>query len=206
MTNDKTVTGWYFSWPDHRIGYRSRRKAALGVTHHYRGKPEVGGGGLLAGITVRAALDISPQPIAWRVELSGHIDARGESIAAQQRRYIGGGIDVSPEVCRWARMCVLALAYRRKNPLRRPIEKWLKGDGRESLRAAALQCLEARTRSEVEEMAYHTAIVPSMCGMNLVRRNLYIASECVRLGGVSWAAASGHLGVMVSTLPMDLVS
>lgn len=205
MNTDQTVNAWYFSWPDHRIEYRSRRKAALGVTHHYRGVPEVGVQGLHAGRTVCGALDLSPQPVVWRVELSGRIDSCGTSIAAQRRRYIGGGIDVSRELCAWARRCVLALITRRCPKAPRPLMKWLKSDGREPLRAAALECLEGRERTEAEQLAYRTAILPSMCGMSLVRNNLYIASEAVRQGGFSEAETSGLLGALVGSLPMDMV-
>lgn len=199
MPTDQTVNAWYFSWPDHRIAYRSRRKAALGVTHHYRGKPEVEGAGMHAGLTVRTALDLSPQPVAWRVELSGHIHSCGTSIAAQRRRYLGGGVDVSPVLCEWARRCVLSLIDRaRPQGVPSDVTNWLDSDGKAALRNAALLSLDGRRRSHIEELAYRAAITPDMCGMNLVRNNLYIANKCVAGGGIPQDVADMHLSAMVS--------
>ena len=205
MNTDQTVNAWYFSWPDHRIEYRSRRKAALGVTHHYRGVPRVGCSGLHAGTTLRAALDDTRQPILWRVELSGRIDTSGEFLAAQRRRYIGGGVDISAALCVWARQCVQGLIKRGPpDAAARPIMKWLKGNGSEAHRAAVLEYLSARKRQKIpgllgdlENLAYQTAIARDMRGMELVSRNCFVAEQCIRMGGLSRAETNALLDRVV---------
>lgn len=166
MTVSEPIRAWWFSCVSRELRYCDRRRAEIGVTHSVRVTPRVGECGLHGSWNIIPALKYAGGPVAWLVELSGEVSEGGEQLAAQKRKYIAGGVNVSAALSAFSRWCALQVADLWDAPL--PVRDWLESGGeRESLRVAARNSMwrfEARLHAPSQRSAawsaYRTLLLP----------------------------------------------
>ncbi len=138
------MKAWYFSTIDKKLRYGDDREIAIGVTHEVEGKPFLCNYGLHGSHLLLDALSYAPGPVVWRVELSGEMEVGVDKIAAQERTYLSGGIDITDILWKFARLCALDVAHLWDAP--DVVIQFLK-TGDESLRTTAWDASRDASRS-----------------------------------------------------------
>jgi hypothetical protein len=107
------MRAWCFSKTSKKLRYDDYREIVIGVTHKVEGIPVPCAHGLHGSVKLLDALSYAPGPIIWEVELSGTIVEHrdGDKLAATERTYLRGGIDISPTLREFARWCALSVAH-----------------------------------------------------------------------------------------------
>ena len=111
---DKTkVKAWYFSNYTRRLRYGDGREIAIGVTHTVDGEIAPCQNGLHGSERILDALGYAPGLVVWRVELSGTIVANedDDKLAASERTYLAGGVDITELLRAFARRQALRAAH-----------------------------------------------------------------------------------------------
>jgi hypothetical protein len=103
-----TAQYWYFAAKDRKLRYGDDRVAEVGVTHTVDGPIRLCKNGLHASERALDALYLGAGPVVFRVELSGDTDTGSDKIAAESRRYVAGGIDVTDTLVEFACCCAEA--------------------------------------------------------------------------------------------------
>lgn len=129
----KTIDAWWFSQRK-TLPHGDGRQITIGRTHKVKGTIIPCQNGLHASIKPLDALSFAPGPIIWRVRCGGEIIDDGDKLVASERTYIGGGIDVSDTLYKFARMCALDVVHLWDAPA--IVVRYLK-TGDSSIRAAA---------------------------------------------------------------------
>ena len=125
---------YYFSNKDKKLAYDDNREIKIGTTHKIKGEPVLCNHGLHASKRIIDALSYAPDSILWIVELGGKVIHSNDKSVATERTYIGGGIDISETLRKFARMCALDVAHLWDCP--DVMMQWLK-TGDESIRKSA---------------------------------------------------------------------
>ena len=125
---------YYFSNKDKKLAYDDNREIKIGTTHKIKGEPVLCNHGLHASKRIIDALNYAPDSILWIVELGGKVIHSNDKSVATERTYIGGGIDISETLRKFARMCALDVAHLWDCP--DVMMQWLK-TGDESIRKSA---------------------------------------------------------------------
>ena len=141
---------YYFSNKDKKLAYDDNREIKLGTTHKVKGEPILCEHGLHASKRIIDALDYAPDSVLWIVELGGKVIHSNDKSVATERTYIGGGIDISETLRKFARMCALDVAHLWDCP--DVMMQWLK-TGDESIRKSARASTRARTRASARASA-----------------------------------------------------
>ena len=102
---------YYFSNKEKRLAYGDNRKIKLGTTHKVKGEPILCEHGLHASKRIIDALDYAPDSVLWIVELGGKVVHDDDKSVATERTYVGGGIDVTDTLRKFARMCALDVVH-----------------------------------------------------------------------------------------------
>ena len=153
MTPAKPITAWWFSDVSRRLRYSDHRQAALGITHILFAPPEVGYRGFHGSRNIISALEYAFGPVVWRVELFGEVSESDDKRAAQRRKYIAGGVDITAVLGAFGRWCALQVIDLWDAPA--PVRDWLESEGGASLRAAARDSFWNLTdRSRISSQAY----------------------------------------------------
>jgi hypothetical protein len=105
------MKAWYFSIAEKKLRHGDDRPIAIGTTHRVEGKPACCKLGLHGCEMILDALRFAPGTIIWIVELNGAIDIQDDKIAASERTYLHGGIDVFPIIRSWSRRVALDVAH-----------------------------------------------------------------------------------------------
>ena len=133
MKMPKLIDAWWFS-TGKTLPHGDGRRIAIGRTHKVEGTIIPCNNGLHASVKPLDALQYAPGPIVWRVRMGGTGVDDGDKLAASERTYIGGGIDVSDTLRLFARQCALDVVHLWDAP--DIVIRYLK-TGDESIRAAA---------------------------------------------------------------------
>ena len=141
---------YYFSNKDKKLAYDDNREIKIGTTHKIKGEPVLCNHGLHASKRIIDALNYAPDSILWIVELGGKVIHSNDKSVATERTYIGGGIDISETLRKFARMCALDVAHLWDCP--DVMMQWLK-TGDESIRKSARASTRARTRASARASA-----------------------------------------------------
>jgi len=102
---------YYFSNKEKRLAYGDNRKIKLGTTHKVKGEPILCEHGLHASKRIIDALNYAPDSVLWIVELGGKVVHDDDKSVATERTYVGGGIDVTDTLRKFARMCALDVVH-----------------------------------------------------------------------------------------------
>jgi len=148
------VMAWYFSDETKKLRYGDGRETALGITHEVDELPVLCKCGLHGSKRLIDAIKYAPSAIVWRVELSGKMDISDDKIAAQKRRYVSGGIDISDTLREFARKQALSVAHLWDMP--DIVREWLE-TGDETKRLAAESAAESAARSAASPAASSAA-------------------------------------------------
>ncbi len=130
------MKAWYFSEASKKLRYDDNREIAIGVTHKIEGAPVPCQNGLHGSVKLMDALKYAPGPVVWEVELGGDIVAHedGDKLAATERTYLRGGIDITDTLRAFARRCALDVIHLWDAP--EIVKRYLKTGG-ESIRGTA---------------------------------------------------------------------
>ena len=130
------MKAWYFSKVSKKLRYGDNREIAIGVTHKIEGAPVPCEHGLHGSVKLADALKYAPGPVIWEVELGGVIVEHedGDKLAATERTYLRGGIDIADTLYSFARRCALDVIHLWDAP--EIVRQYLE-TGDESIRAAA---------------------------------------------------------------------
>ena len=149
----KTVTGWWFAVEHKKLCNGDNRKIVIGRTHKVKGKIIPCERGLHLSKRILDALRYAPGPIIYKVEGHGIIMPHGNPIdkyACSERTYLSGGINISDELLKFARLCALDVVHL-WNPPKVVIEYLKSGD--ESIRDAAWNAAWVAARDAAEAAA-----------------------------------------------------
>ena len=149
MKMPKLIDAWWFS-TGKTLPHGDGRRIAIGRTHKVEGTIIPCNNGLHASVKPLDALQYAPGPIVWRVRMGGTGVDDGDKLAASERTYIGGGIDVSDTLRLFARQCALDVVHLWDAP--DIVIKYLK-TGDESIRAAAGAAAGAAARDAAWDAA-----------------------------------------------------
>jgi hypothetical protein len=151
---DGNMKAWYFAPIDRKLGHGDGREIALGRTHVVEGPIVLCEHGLHASRDILDALSYASGPVLYEVELSDEIVEGDDKLAASERTYLRGGVDLSEVLCAFARWCALSVAHLWKMPeiVRRYLET-----GDESLRAAAGAAADAAASDAASDAARDAA-------------------------------------------------
>lgn len=102
-----SIDAWYFSTTSRKLRHGDGRKIALGVTHTVNGPLKLCQFGLHASKCALAAQLYAPGPVLWKVRMSGNILRGDDKMCASARTYVAGGVNVSSDLLKFGRACVL---------------------------------------------------------------------------------------------------
>ena len=134
------MKAWYFSNKEKTLRYGDNRPISIGTTHTVGCEPVLCQQGLHASINILDAFKYAPDPIVWRVVVGGTVVKGGDKCVATERTYIGGGIDITHVLRKFARMCALDVIHLWDAP--QVVIDYLK-TGNEQIRHAARDAAES---------------------------------------------------------------
>ena len=175
---------WYFSESSKRLRYGDDRQIALGVTHTIEGDPIPCEHGLHGSERILDALQYTPGPIVWQVELGGKIVEHEDhdKWAATERTYIRGGIDVTDILRKFARRCALDVSSLWDMP--QVVGRYLE-TGDENIRDAARDAADAAAWAAARDAAWAAAGAAARAAA----RDAAWAAAWAAAWDAAWAAA-----------------
>jgi hypothetical protein len=183
------VLAWYFAEENKRLRYGDNRKIVVGESHHFNGEPKLCERGLHGSVRILDALQYAPGPMVYRVELSGTMDIGDDKIAATNRKYLSGGIDISDVLREFVRKQALSVAHLWDMP--EVTKKYLE-TGNESIRFAARSAaIAAAWDASSSARAVRAAVMAAVRATALDAKN-----------AAAWAAA----GAAANTMLEDMVT
>lgn len=127
MTQTEPIAAWWFTASSGRLSAFDDREPGLGVMHTNEGIDLRCPRRLRGSVDLLSALYQGIGPVVWRVELSGLTAVLEHEIVAEARKYVAGGVDVSPALSRFARLCALSVIGFWDPPM--VVRDWLLDDG-----------------------------------------------------------------------------
>jgi hypothetical protein len=145
------TTAYWFCDTDHKLRYEDGRVANLGETHEAKGDLELCQNGMHASERLIDALAYAPGPVLYKVTLGGEIVKGDDKLCARSRTYVSGGVDISVQLRKFARMAALEVAHLWDMP---PVVRQYLETGDESLRKNAVAADAAARAADADAYSY----------------------------------------------------
>ena len=156
MNGTEPILAWWFTASSGRLSSFDDREPGLGVMHRNDGIDLRSPRRLRGSVDLLSALYHGIGPVVWRVELSGLTAVLAHEIVAEARKYVAGGVDVSPALSRFARLCALSVIGFWDPPM--VVRDWLLDGGDGELREEARAVLVNFGRPQLSEPTRSAAV------------------------------------------------